>query len=72
VIRPPSAYRSGLPALAKPVPGIRWGRWLAAIAVTFMILGIAAYAWRGDIMDRLPPQWRSLLDVDALRILLTR
>ncbi len=72
VIRPPSAYRSGLPALAKPAPGIRWGRWLAAIAVIFMILGIAAYAWRGDIMDRLPPQWRSLLDVDALRILLTR
>jgi predicted Zn finger-like uncharacterized protein len=70
VIRPPSSYRSGLPALARPAPRTHWGLWLAAIAVVLFVLGIAAYGWRGEIMSRLPPEWRPFLDLDALRILL--
>ena len=65
VIRP-STYNSGLPALTTPPAKSRWGLWLA-IAAAIVVLGIAAYAFRGEILAALPPEWREALHIDALR-----
>jgi predicted Zn finger-like uncharacterized protein len=66
VIRPPT-YNSGLPALATPPAKSRWGLWLAIAAAAIVVLGIAAYAFRGEILAALPPEWREALHIDALR-----
>ena len=66
VIRPPT-YNSGLPALATPPAKSRWGLWLAIAAAAIVVLGIAAYALRGEILANLPPEWREALHIDALR-----
>lgn len=72
VIRPPSSYHSGLPALATPVAKFHWGRWLAGAAVLVVVLGITAFAFRHEIMGRLPAEWRALIDLDAVRGLFRR
>ena len=66
VIRPPT-YNSGLPALATPPAKSRWGLWLAIIAAAIVVLAIAAYAFRGEILAALPPEWREALHIDVLR-----
>ncbi len=68
VMRPPS-YNSGLPALATPASGSSWGRWLSVAALTVVGLLIAAYAYGGEILGALPPEWRVALPIDALRSL---
>jgi predicted Zn finger-like uncharacterized protein len=66
VIRPPT-YNSGLPALATPPARTRWGVWLSVAAAAVVVLGLAAYAFRGEILAALPPEWRDVLHIDALR-----
>ena len=66
VIRPPT-YNSGLPALATPPAKSRWGLWLAGTAAAIVVLGIAAYAFRGEILAALPPEWHEILHIGALR-----
>ncbi|TAJ25767.1 MAG: hypothetical protein EPO67_20125, partial [Reyranella sp.] len=66
VIRPPQSG-AGLPALTTPPRKSRWGTWLAVVVGLVVLLGIAGYAYRGEIKARLPAEWRTLLNVDALR-----
>ena len=66
VIRPPT-YNSGLPALTTPPAKTRWGLWLSIAAATVVVLGLAAYAFRGELLALLPAEWRDFLHVDALR-----
>lgn len=66
VIRPPT-YQSGLPALATPRPTMHWGRWLAGAGVIAVVLGLAAYAFRHEIVGAVPDNWRASLALDALR-----
>lgn len=66
VIRPPS-YNSGLPALATPVHRPQRGQWLSIAGLAVIVLVIAAYAFRGEILGVLPPEWREALQIDALR-----
>ncbi len=66
VIRPPT-YNSGLPALAPPPVTVHWGRWLAGIAAVIVVLAVATYAFRHEIVAALPPEWREVLPLDALR-----
>jgi len=61
VIRPQSHYVSGLPALTQPRPTVHWGRWLTAAVMLVVVLGLAAAAYRDEIRDRLPPEWRTIL-----------
>ena len=68
VIRPPT-YNSGLPVLATPPPKTHWGLWLAGAAVAVVVLALAAYAFRGEILAALPPEWHDFLHIDALRAL---
>jgi len=70
VIRPP-AQGAGLPVVAPPPARSRWGTWLAVVIGLVVLLGAAAYAYRGEIKARLPSEWRTLLNVDAVRGLLT-
>jgi predicted Zn finger-like uncharacterized protein len=67
VIRPPSQYHSGLPVIARPQPRVHWGRWVAALAVLVLVLGAAAFAYREEIGNRLPPEWRAILSLDPVR-----
>ena len=66
VIRPPQSG-AGLPALTTPPRKSRWGTWLAVVVGLVVLLGMAGYAYRGEIKARLPAEWRTLLNVDALR-----
>jgi len=66
VIRP-QAQGAGLPALTRPQPKSLWGRWLMAAVVLVAVLGAAAFAGRNEIRGRLPPEWRSVLSLDAFR-----
>ena len=66
VIRPPT-YNSGLPALATPPPKAQWGQWLSIAGLAVVVLIIAAYAFRSEILAALPAEWRDLLHIDALR-----
>jgi predicted Zn finger-like uncharacterized protein len=66
VIRPPQAG-SGLPALAPPPPRRSWGTWLSVVIGLVVLVGLAGYAYREDIKARLPAEWRSLLNLDAFR-----
>ena len=68
VIRP-QAQAAGLPALTRPQPKSRWGQWLLGAIVLFLVLGVAAYAWRAEIREQLPPAWRPILTLDRLRSL---
>ena len=70
VIRPPSSYSSGLPAIAKPPAASHWARWLAAILMLLVVLGAAVYAYRDEIRRNLPPEWQAYFDLDAIRGLL--
>lgn len=70
VIRPP-AQGAGLPAISPPPDKSRWGTWVAVVIGLVVLLGAAAYAYRGEIKARLPAEWRTLLNVDAVRGLLT-
>ena len=69
VIRPQSRYTSGLPALTQPRPRVHWGRWLTAVVTLVVVLGIATVAYRNEIRERLPPEWRTFLSLDAARSL---
>ena len=72
VIRPPS-YNSGLPALATPPAKSHWWRWLGGgAAVVLVVLGLAAYAFRNEIREAMPAEWRVLLSVDGLRTVFGR
>src|SRR5947209_1376278 len=71
VIRPPS-YNSGLPALATPPAKTHWWPWLGGAVMVLIALGIAAYAFRSEIRDILPPEWRELLAMDSLRAVFGR
>ena len=66
VIRPP-APGAGLPALTTPPRKSRWGTWLSVVIGLVMLLALAGYAYRAEIKARLPAEWRTLLNVDALR-----
>lgn len=66
VIRPP-APGAGLPALTTPPRRSRWGTWLAVVIGLVVLLGMSGYAYRGEIKARLPAEWRSILNADALR-----
>lgn len=68
VIRP-QAQGAGLPALTRPRPKSGWGQWLLGAIVLFLLLSVAAYAWRGEIRAQLPPEWRPILSLDTLRAL---
>ena len=68
VIRP-QAPGAGLPALTRPHPKSPWGQWLLGAIVLFLLLSVAAYAWRGEIRAQLPPEWRPILSLDTLRAL---
>lgn len=68
VIRPPT-YQSGLPALATPPSRTPWGWWLAGAAGVVVVLGIAAYFFRHQIMVALPEEWRASLPIDSLSVL---
>ena len=70
VIRPQTPG-AGLPALTRSQPKSRSGRWLVASVVVVAALGGAAFAYGDRIVDRLPPEWRPILNLDALRILST-
>jgi predicted Zn finger-like uncharacterized protein len=70
VIRPQSHYSAGLPAISPPRHTVHWGRWAAAAAVLIVAVGVAAFAWRDEIRDRLPPSWSALLSPDGARGLL--
>ena len=67
VIRPQSHYSAGLPAISPPRPTAHWGRWIAALFVLVLVVGAAAFAWRDEIRNRLPPGWSALLSLDAMR-----
>lgn len=66
VIRPPT-YNSGLPALATPPTKSQWGQWLSIAGLAVVVLAIAAYAFRSEILAVLPSEWRDALHIDALR-----
>ena len=66
MIRPPT-YNSGLPALATPPPKSHWAQWLSVAGLAVIVLIIAAYVFRGEILAVLPPEWRDLLHIDTLR-----
>ena len=65
VIRPQSRYTSGLPALTQPRPTVHWGRWLTAAVTVVVVLGIDAVAYRDEIREKLPPEWRAFLSLDT-------
>ena len=67
VIRPQPHYSAGLPAISPPRRTAHWGRWMAAAAVVVLAVGAAAFAWRDEIRDRLPPGWSALLSLDGER-----
>jgi predicted Zn finger-like uncharacterized protein len=66
VIRPQSPG-AGLPALTAPPPERHVGRWLAGAAVLLLVVGSAAFAWRDQIRDRLPPSLRPIFTLEAFR-----
>ncbi len=71
VIRPTTAG-SGLPVVAKPPPlppppRRSAGTWIAVALVLLIACGLGAYAYRDDLMRRLPPEWRALLSADLVR-----
>jgi predicted Zn finger-like uncharacterized protein len=70
VIRPQSHYSAGLPAISPPRRQVHWGRWIAAAAALILVVGGAAFAWRDEIRDRLPPGWSAFLSLDGARGLL--
>jgi predicted Zn finger-like uncharacterized protein len=67
VIRPQSHYSAGLPAISPPRRTVHWGRWIAAAAALILVVGGAAFAWRDEIRDRLPPGWSAFLSLDGAR-----
>jgi predicted Zn finger-like uncharacterized protein len=67
VIRPQSHYSAGLPAISPPRRTVHWDRWIAAAAVLIFVVGGAAFAWRDEIRDRLPPGWSAFLSLDGAR-----
>jgi predicted Zn finger-like uncharacterized protein len=67
VIRPQSHYSAGLPAISPPRRQVHWGRWIAAAAALILVVGGAAFAWRDEIRDRLPPGWSAFLSLDGAR-----
>lgn len=67
VIRPQPHYSAGLPAISPPPRTPHWGRWIAALAVLVLVVGAAAFAYRDEIRDRLPPGWNALLSLDPTR-----
>ena len=66
VIRPPT-YHSGLPALATPPTRTQWREWVSVAGLAMVVLVIAVYAFRGEILAALPAEWRE--QIDALRVL---
>ena len=71
VIRPQSHYSAGLPVISPPRHAAHWGRWMAAAAAIVLVAGTAAFAWRDEIRNRLPPGWSALLGADGERGLFT-
>jgi predicted Zn finger-like uncharacterized protein len=67
VIRPQPHYSAGLPAISPPRRTVHWGRWIAGLAAVVFVVGAAAFAWRDEIMNRLPPGWSALLAADGAR-----
>lgn len=64
VIRP-SVPGAGLPALAPQPLKTPWRTWLAVgVGLVVLLVGVA-YVYRGEIGDRLPPAWQTILKVDA-------
>jgi predicted Zn finger-like uncharacterized protein len=70
VIRPQPHYSAGLPAISPPRRTVHWSRWIGAAAVLLVVVGVAAFAWRGEIRDRLPASWSAFLSLDGARGLL--
>jgi predicted Zn finger-like uncharacterized protein len=69
VFRPP-VQEAGLSAPpAPPRPKSLWAPWLSGTVVLLLLLGVAIYAWRGEIRDRMPPTWRAVLTLDTFHAL---
>lgn len=66
VIRP-SVPGAGLPALTPPPRKSPWRTWLAVGIGLVVLLVAAAYVYRSEIGDRLPPAWQTILKVEARR-----
>jgi hypothetical protein len=67
VIRPQPHYSAGLPAISPPPRTPHWGQWIAALTVLVLVVGAAAFAYRDEIRNRLPPGWNAFLSLDAAR-----
>jgi predicted Zn finger-like uncharacterized protein len=58
---PQPAYTAGLPAVIAPRPPAHWGRWIAALAALVLLAGAAVFAYRDELQNRLPTEWRTIL-----------
>lgn len=67
VIRP-TTPGAGLPALPESFsPRSRWKTWFAVALGLIVVLGVAAFAYRDNLKDKLPPEWRSMMILDKVR-----
>lgn len=74
----PTTPGSGLPVPAPPprkgflarlgerLSDLSAGWWFGLAAAVIVLLGALAFAYRGELGDRLPPQWRTALGLDGL------
>jgi predicted Zn finger-like uncharacterized protein len=56
-----SSYTANLPAVIAPPPKVRWGRWSSVALVGVLAAGAAAFAYRDELKNHLPGQWRAVL-----------
>jgi len=58
---PQPSYTAGLPAVIAPRAPFRWGRWISALVAILIVVGAAAFAYRDELNNRLPSDWRTVL-----------
>jgi predicted Zn finger-like uncharacterized protein len=64
---PAPPRRKGLLArLGERLGDLSAGSWLGLAAALIVLLGAVGYFYRGELGDRLPPQWRTTLGLDGL------
>jgi predicted Zn finger-like uncharacterized protein len=57
-------YVAGLPAVITPRARIHWAPWVAAFAALVLVVGVAAFAYRDELRNRMPAGWRTILSFD--------